>query len=270
MNTVLTMQEKLKDLRTERGLTLEQLEQQTGISKSALGSYESADFKDISHTSIVMLAKFYGVSADYLLGLTETKNHPNADLNDLHLSDEMIMLLKSGGINIRLLCEMAAHPDFGKLLADMEIYVDGIAGMQIKNLNELVDMVRSEIMEKYHPGENDPHIRLLKAAHIEEDTYFNQMVHRDIDGIIRDIRQAHKGDSASAPNLSIVDEIKHGMEEAARFQGSDKEKRVVMLCRQLGIDYHKLTPVEFQTLIKILQKSKHMSISRKRHRKNRR
>ncbi|MFT8890058.1 MAG: helix-turn-helix transcriptional regulator [Ethanoligenens sp.] len=269
MNTALTIQEKLKDLRTERGLTLEQLEQQTGISKSALGSYESEDFKDISHTSIVTLARFYGVSADYLLGLTETKNHPNADLNDLHLSDGMITLLKSGGINTRLLCEMVAHKDFRKLLADIEIYVDGIADMQIKNLNALVDMVRVEVMEKYHPGENDPHIRLLKAAHIEEDTYFNQMVHRDIDGIIRDIRQAHKGDSTSAPDLSIVDEIKRGMEEVSRFQGSDKEKRVVMLCRQLGIDYHKLTPVEFQTLIRILQKSKYMSVPRKRRRKKR-
>lgn len=96
MNVALTIQEKLKNLRTERGLTLEQLEQQTGISKSALGSYESEDFKDISHTSIITLAKFYGVSADYLLGLTEAKNRPNADLNDLHLSDGMITLLKSG------------------------------------------------------------------------------------------------------------------------------------------------------------------------------
>ena len=37
MNTKLTMQEKLKDLRVERHLTLEQLAEETGISKSALG-----------------------------------------------------------------------------------------------------------------------------------------------------------------------------------------------------------------------------------------
>ena len=38
MNIKLTIQEKLKDLRVERHLTLEQLAQETGISKSALGS----------------------------------------------------------------------------------------------------------------------------------------------------------------------------------------------------------------------------------------
>ena len=72
----LSIQERLKDLRVERGLTLEQLEEQVNLSKSALGSYEAKDFKDISHYAIIKLAKFYGVTADYLLGLSETKNHP--------------------------------------------------------------------------------------------------------------------------------------------------------------------------------------------------
>ena len=39
----LSIQERLKDLRVERKLTLEQLAEQTGLSKSALGSYESDD-----------------------------------------------------------------------------------------------------------------------------------------------------------------------------------------------------------------------------------
>ena len=59
----LTIQERLKDLRVERGLTLEQLAEQTHLSKSALGSYEAEDFKDISHYAIIKLAKFYGVTA---------------------------------------------------------------------------------------------------------------------------------------------------------------------------------------------------------------
>ena len=48
----LTIQERLKDLRVECGLTLEQLAEQTHLSKSALGSYEADDFKDISHYAL--------------------------------------------------------------------------------------------------------------------------------------------------------------------------------------------------------------------------
>ena len=67
-------------------MTLEQLAEQTNLSKSALGSYEAEDFKDISHYALMKLAKFYDGTADYLLGLSEIKRHPNADLADLRLS----------------------------------------------------------------------------------------------------------------------------------------------------------------------------------------
>ena len=38
--------------------------------------------------ALIKLAKFYDVTADYLLGLSEIKRHPNADLADLRLSEE--------------------------------------------------------------------------------------------------------------------------------------------------------------------------------------
>lgn len=43
----LSMQERLKALRVERGLTLERLAEETYLSKSALGSYEGDNLKDI-------------------------------------------------------------------------------------------------------------------------------------------------------------------------------------------------------------------------------
>jgi len=255
MNVALTIQERLKDLRVERGLTLEQLERQTGISKSALGNYETEDYKDISHTSIVTLAKFYGVSTDYLLGLTETKNHPNADLSELHLSDDMIALLKGRKINARLLCEMAAHKDFVKLLADIEVYVDGIAMMQIQNLNAWVDVARAEIIEKYHPDEQDKDAYLLQAAHIHEHKYFCQRVYEDIDRIIGDIKNAHRKDSTSAPTTTVAEELKQNLKEVANFEGSRTEKLLMIFCKQTKLNYNKLTDEEKQWLVRISQKS---------------
>ena len=65
MNCKLTLQEKLKDLRTEQGLSLIELSEKTGISKSALGSYESDDTKNaITMNAIVTLAEFYGVTVN--------------------------------------------------------------------------------------------------------------------------------------------------------------------------------------------------------------
>ena len=87
MNIKLTLGERLKDLRVERHLKLETLAEQTGLSKSALSKYESDDVTDLSIYAVTTLAEFYGVTTDYLLGVTENKKRPDAVLSDLHLSD---------------------------------------------------------------------------------------------------------------------------------------------------------------------------------------
>ena len=217
MNTKLTIQEKLKDLRVERHLTLEQLAEETGISKSALGKYESDDFKDISPFSIVTLAKYYGVSTDYLLGLTETKNHPNTDLHDLHLGDDMIELLKSGKLNNRLLSELSLHKDFQRFLVDIEIFVDRIADMRIHDMNAILEANRKQIIEKHNPGENDLYVRTLELAQVREEDFFAHVVHRDIDGIMQDIREAHRKDPTTADAVSPVAEIQKQMETDKLF-----------------------------------------------------
>ena len=131
-----------------------------------MGSYEADEFKDISHYALIKLAKFYGVTADYLLGLSEMKNHPNADLADLRLSDEMIDLLKSGRVDNALLCELAAHPDFPRLMADLEIYVNGIATKQVQGANAIVDAVSAKIMKKHNPGMSDTQLRPVSYTHL--------------------------------------------------------------------------------------------------------
>ena len=53
MYTKLSIPERLKDLRVvDKHLTLEQLAEQTGLSKSALGKYETDDYKDNADTII--------------------------------------------------------------------------------------------------------------------------------------------------------------------------------------------------------------------------
>ena len=244
----LSIQERLKDLRVERGLTLEQLAEQTHLSKSALGSYEAEDFKDISHYALIKLAKFYGVTSDYLLGLSETKNHPNADLADLRLSDDMIELLKSGKLNNRLLSELALHKDFQRFLVDIEIFVDRVADMRINDMNAILEANRKQIMEKHNPGENDLYVRTLELAQVSEENFFAHVVHKDIDGILHDIREAHRKDTTTADTASPVVEIQKQMETALHYEGTEEEKKARLFLATLGIDYDKLTPEEFEVI----------------------
>ena len=251
----LTIQERLKDLRVECGLTLEQLAEQTHLSKSALGSYEADDFKDISHYALIKLAKFYGVTADYLLGLTETKNHPNADLADLRLSDDMIELLKSGRLDNSLLCELATHSDFPRLMAELEIYVNGVATKQIQGANAIVDAMSATIMKRHNPGLTDPQLRQLITAHIDEDSFCRYVIQQDINKIALDLREAHKDDFFSVPEDNPLKGFLQAADEAASEDGDPEQASLAFICKRLKLNLKKLSEDEKKWLKKIAQKS---------------
>lgn len=257
MNAKLTIQERLKDLRVnDRSLTLEQLAKATGLARSTLGNYESNDYKDICPFNIAILARFYGVSTDYLLGLAEQKNHPDTEVLDLHLSDEMLNILRSGKINNRLLCEIVTHNKFRRLLVDIEVYVDRIASMEIDNLNATVATARAEVLARENPDENDLYLRTLEAAYVPENNFFTHLVHDDIDAIIADIREAHKKDKTTAERQPTAAKLKQAIEDAMQFEGSDQEKQMRIYCNLLEIPYDDMPPEEFDAVLRWLRRSK--------------
>jgi len=62
--------ERIKELRLENNLTQDALALKTGISQSAIAKWENGK-KSPSIESIVILAKFFKCSSDYLLGLED-------------------------------------------------------------------------------------------------------------------------------------------------------------------------------------------------------
>ena len=64
------MPNNLRKLRRERGLTQLALQTKTGIEQALLSKYETGQRVPPTET-LILLADFYGVSIDYLLGRTE-------------------------------------------------------------------------------------------------------------------------------------------------------------------------------------------------------
>ena len=210
MNIKLTLGERLKDLRVERNLKLETLAEQTGLSKSALSKYESDDVTDLSIYAVTTLAEFYGVTTDYLLGVTENKKRPDAVLSDLHLSDGAVDVLRNGKFNHRLLCELLEHPDFARWMTDLEICVDGLVSDRIRDMNAMVEATRQEVeatrqeLEKrYHADTEDLTMRTLKAAQIDEDEYFGRILYDELAAILKQIKAAHGTDKTTSDGAAI-------------------------------------------------------------------
>lgn len=62
--------QRIRELREERNLTQAQLADRIGTTASTVGKYEREGLQPSVET-IISLCKFFGVSADYLLGLEE-------------------------------------------------------------------------------------------------------------------------------------------------------------------------------------------------------
>ena len=90
------MQEKLRDLRDERKLRLEDVAAATGIPKSTLSRIET----------------------------TENRLHRNVAIDDLGLTDAAVATLKERKLNNRLVSELLSHPTAPQLFSAMEVYID--------------------------------------------------------------------------------------------------------------------------------------------------
>ena len=252
MKCKLSIQEKLKDLRIEKGLSLQELAEQTGISRASLGNYETDDYKEITHKSILILADFYGVSCDYLLGMTENREQHPFPVDELGLDDETVELLKNGKYNMRLICEMLKHPDFINFMSDMEIYVDNLAGMQFRNINRMIEQARIRLQNNGIP-DSDHYMKTLETASISEDNYFNNLLGNDIVKIAKDIRTAHGKDSETGDQITPVDDMLGTFEELKKADNST-QAQMVMYSKLFKINFTKMDPYEFKTFTDILQR----------------
>lgn len=62
------MYPRIRDLRNDNDLTQKQIADMLGMSQTGYSKYETGE-NDIPTHILITLAKYYGVSVDYLLGL---------------------------------------------------------------------------------------------------------------------------------------------------------------------------------------------------------
>ena len=70
INTVRKMYQRIRDLREDRDLSQAALAKLLNVSQSTYPRYESG-YLDIPSNILIALARFYQVSVDYILGLTD-------------------------------------------------------------------------------------------------------------------------------------------------------------------------------------------------------
>jgi len=89
------MAEKIRVLRAERNLSQSELAKRLGLSRNGVNSWEQS-LSAPSLTYLVELAKFFHVTTDYLLGLSE-----RTSIDVVGLSDEDVALISDIASRLR-------------------------------------------------------------------------------------------------------------------------------------------------------------------------
>ena len=82
----MTMGERIRTLRKQHKMSMEELGSKIGVGKSAILKYEKGQVENLPRSTIEKMAILFGVSPSYLMCFDEW------DKNSRHLSDEVILI----------------------------------------------------------------------------------------------------------------------------------------------------------------------------------
>ena len=86
--------DRLKILRKEKGVTQDEVASKTDLSRVTLGFYERNENQPTAD-ALCAIAKYFGVTADYLLGLSDARQSENAILvKELGLTEGSVAVLR--------------------------------------------------------------------------------------------------------------------------------------------------------------------------------
>ena len=255
MNERLTLGEKLKDLRSEKGLTLAEVSGVMGISVSTLQRMEADADVRVGYQDIEVLTRFYDVSADYLFGLTDNRQYNNVEIGQLHLSDEAIAVLKNGKLNNRLISELLSHPDFPRLLIAIEIYIDGKVLPQLRTMNAMYKYTLHTIEENAEVPDGDKLLAFLRESVVDEDDYLLYRISERFSVVMKSMFEAHQKDKAPPEQPDMLSETIETVDTflALRKTESAEQAKAAIRSKLAGFYTSRLNDEERRVVKKALE-----------------
>lgn len=214
MNTKLTINEKITDLRVQAGLSQKELCAAIGIPASSLSRIERGEITNVSNDILVKLAKYFRVSTDYLLGMTKVTTAKNVELEELGLSNKALLLLLAGKVDGALLSRLIEHPRFALLLDASEAYFKDDHKEGLQSRNDIINLATAslkDIAKDYPEKKNEiaGNVRRLNLEKISgEEADLNKLRNIFL-SMVKDI----KADYRSAPEDISRKEFKEQLTE---------------------------------------------------------
>ena len=138
---------RLSNLRKDHDLSQKQLANQLHVTHSQISRIESGETKNPNISIVIDAARFFHVSTDYLLGITQITSPKSYDISELGLSEEAVTRLITTRIDVDILNRLLEHEHFPKLCIMIRNYFDDTIAEGIMARNKVIDLAVDQLTD---------------------------------------------------------------------------------------------------------------------------
>ena len=135
------------NLRKDHDLSQKQLADQLHVTHSQISRIESGETKNPNISIVIDVARFFHVSTDYLLGITQITSPKSYDISELGLSEEAVTKLITRRIDVDILNRLLEHEHFPKLCIMIRNYFDDTIAEGIMARNKVIDLAVDQLTD---------------------------------------------------------------------------------------------------------------------------
>ena len=138
---------RLSNLRKDHDLSQKQLADQLHVTHSQISRIESGETKNPNISIVIDAARFFHVSTDYLLGITQITSPKSYDISELGLSEKAVTRLITRRIDVDILNRLLEHEHFPKLCIMIRNYFDDTIAEGIMARNKVIDLAVDQLTD---------------------------------------------------------------------------------------------------------------------------
>lgn len=190
-----TVGERIGDLRSndKRKLSQKKLAEMIGVVPSQLSRIERGEIH-ISSDILVKLSNAFGVSTDYILGLTTVSTRKSYEISELGLSEGAVKGLVTGAIDVQMLNRLMEHKAFPYLLYLIKTYFDDSLVPGNMERNALIDMATATLGDfikanPEHKAEAQGDARYLRSGKLGDHEAEIEKIKSTFMAILKDIKK---------------------------------------------------------------------------------
>jgi len=185
--------ERIGDLRVGKSLSQKELSKIFGITTSQMSRIENGKTPIISSDVIISAAKFFKVSTDFILGLTDIRTPKNYDIAELGLSEGAVKAFISSSVDMQIINRIFEHKRFPYLADLIKRFTDGSIAAGVADQNDMIDFVTSTIGDfieenPEHKAEAQEDLKYIKSHKLSPNEAVLYKIQSTFMAIVRDVK----------------------------------------------------------------------------------